>query len=368
MEWIAYLLLAFAALRLGVAGYNFLSRPYLPRTGRSAGKVSVLIPARNEQENIHRLLSDLREVRYSPMEILVYDDDSTDGTAGVVRGCMEQDARVVLLRGKEPGKGWLGKNYACDRLSQAAGGRWLLFIDADVRIRPRTVAKAVRYMQTRGLSLLSLFPTQRIPSLGSRLSVPLMNWILLGSLPLALVRLSSRPSLSAANGQFMLFDAETYRRIRPHRLFRNSRAEDIAIGKHYKKLKFPTATLLGGEDVECRMYGSLPEAVRGFSRNIFQFFGGSTWVGLLFAAVTTAGPFLAFACGGVRLGILYLAMIVLIRWFVSLASRQSFAGNLLLMPLQQIVLWAIMIRAVVSGKKRNLLWKERNIYDDCSCS
>jgi len=93
--------------------------------------ISVLIPARNEQDNIKRCINSLLKQDYSNLEILVLDDNSTDMTAAVVEKMAEKDDRVKLYHGKPLARGWLGKSYACQQLSEYANGDYLAFIDAD---------------------------------------------------------------------------------------------------------------------------------------------------------------------------------------------------------------------------------------------
>ncbi|WP_418991953.1 glycosyltransferase family 2 protein [Alistipes sp.] len=362
LGWIFF---AFGLVRLAVGFVNWASRPYLPRSRElfaPQSEVSVLIPARNEELNIGHLLQDLGRERAAIREILVYDDHSTDATASIVRRFARKNPLVRLLPAEPLPAGWLGKNHACHCLSREAAGRYLLFLDADVRIRGQAVARALEYVQRTGVELLSVFPHQLMPDPGTRMAVPLMNWILLSLLPLDAVRRAPQEALCAANGQFLFFEAALYRTVQPHRKFRAAPVEDMAIAREYKRCGHPVAVLLGCGDVECTMYTSLGDAVAGFSKNFFSFFGGSEWLCYLFVVATTAAPFLVFLFLGTLPGLIYLIVIVLIRIFVSLASRQSARMNVLLLIPQQLVLWRIVVNASVRKRKRRLLWKGRNIY------
>lgn len=368
MTLVAWLLFTFGLARLVVSGYNRLSAPFLPRTRPRRAvrpEVSVLIPARNEERNIGRLLGDLAKADAGIREILVYDDRSTDATARLVERFARANPRIRCIAGGDLPAGWQGKNYACHRLATEAAGAYLLFLDADVRIRGQAVVRALRCMQRSGVDLLSVFPRQLMPDAGTRLCVPLMNWILLSLLPLDAVARSPHASLSAANGQFLLFEASTYRALQPHRRFRASPVEDIAIARGYKRCGRRIAVLLGRGEVACTMYRGLDEAVDGFARNFFAFFGGSEPLSYLFVLATTAAPFVVFLALGSAAGAAYLLVIVLIRWFTSTASRQSPGMNILRMIPQQIVLWRIVWTASVRKRKRSLLWKGRNIYRNC---
>lgn len=362
---LGWMLFALGMVRLAVSFVNWADRPCRSRSrapGAVRPEVSVLIPARNEERRIGRLLADLAAVRDGVGEIIVYDDRSTDATSAIVRSCALADSRVRLIAGGELPAGWQGKSHACYRLAQQAAGRCLLFLDADVRIGPRAVVRAVRYAERTEVDLLSVFPHQLMPSLGTRLAVPLMNWILLSLLPLVAVRRAPQEALCAANGQFLLFDATVYRALQPHRVVRAAVVEDMAIARLYKRCGRRVAVLLGHDDIECTMYDGLGEAVEGFARNVFGFFGGSETLCYLFTAATTAAPWIVFAALGPLAGWTYLIAVVLIRVFVSAASRQSVLSNVVLMIPQQFVLWRIVLAASLGKRRKRLLWKGRNIY------
>lgn len=363
MESIGIGLFIFGFIRLLVSFINYSFRMYLPepQTFENPPLLSVLIPARNEEKKIAKLLDDLVSVEYHPLEIWIYDDCSTDSTKEIVKRYATTYGHIHLWEGTVLPPNWLGKNFACYQLASVAKGKKLLFLDADVRVDKEIIGKSLGYIVKYKLKLLSIFPTQRMPSRGSRLIVPLMNWILLSLLPLPLIRLSEKPSLSAANGQFMLFDADAYHHVQPHYLFRTNQVEDIAILREYKRRKLKSATLLGAGDIRCTMYSGLKEGIEGFSKNVFQFFGGSRLLTLCFALITTFAPFYLFLFNKPIYGWLYLLIIILIRIFVSLASQQSVKQNLLLLVPQQIMFWVVITSAFIKSKYKNLTWKGRNI-------
>src|SRR5690606_28081384 len=132
-------------------------------------------------------------------------------------------------------KGWLGKNNACHNLAQHAKGKYLLFLDADVRVGDSIIKNTVSFTKKHKLGLLSIFPMQIMETLGEQSTVPNMNYILLSLLPLLLVRNTNFSSLAAANGQFMHFHAEIYPQTLPHQRMKNSKVEDIKIARFYKK-------------------------------------------------------------------------------------------------------------------------------------
>ena len=325
------------------------------------GLVSVLIPVRNEELNIEFILSDLQKQDYKHIEILVFDDESSDKTGEIVRQFMEQDNRIKLIESAGLPPGWLGKNHACHELSKQAKGKYFLFLDADVRLSKDIIIQSIANSEKHSLGLLSIFPTQEMHTLGEWVTVPTMNFILLSLLPLILVRKTKYQSLSAANGQFMFFKAANYQPVCPHEKMKGNKVEDIEIARYYKQLNIPIACITGDERISCRMYIGFNEAVDGFSKNVVSFFGNSFAVAFLFWLITTFGFLVVNAGTGTSVLIVYLILFILIRILISLISRQNVFINLLLFIPQQLTLGFILLKAVSRKLKNEYQWKGRNI-------
>jgi len=373
IQAISIIALIFALVRLTIALSNYIFFLSLKRKDLAyEPMLSILIPARNEEKNIANILDDLHKQEYKNAEIIVLDDNSSDNTAGVVKEKMKKDKRVSLIFNDHVPAGWSGKNYACHLLSGNAGGRYLLFIDADIGIGCNIISEMTRYMTQERLVLVSIFPKQLMHSFGERITVPIMNLILLSLLPLKLVRSCREPSLAAANGQFMLFDAEFYRRYKPHEMLRSSLVEDIEIMRWIKKLKpgneadkrsesrYRTAVLTGDRRISCRMYEDFNEAVHGFSKNILHFFGNSLVWTSVFLFLT--GPVIIFLIlHSLTVTFTFLLLNVITRTLVSLNSKQNIIFNILLAPLQQLSFYFIVYKAVRIKLTGKYTWKGRRI-------
>mgnify|MGYP005840659093 FL=1 len=353
----------FAFIRFLVALFNYLTQPYLLRYPLSShDRVSVLIPARNEEANIRNLLTDLQSQTYGNIELIVYNDSSADATGHIVEEFVRGDNRFRLINGQVLPDGWLGKNNACHQLALHAKGDYLLFLDADVRIANTFIERSLAYMQHRKLHLLSFFPYQVMGSFGEVITVPVMQWILLSLLPLRLVMWSRRRSLSAANGQMMMFRAETYKKHRFHELFRNNPVEDILIARKVKRLKYRMATLLGSpNDIRCRMYLSANDAIEGFAKNICEFFGGNRYVMFGFAAITTLGPFAILFFMPFPLIFIYFFSVLMARIFIADLSKQNVFKAVTLLPLLQVSFLRMVLCWETNRKKGTLTWKGRKI-------
>ncbi|PVX49219.1 cellulose synthase/poly-beta-1,6-N-acetylglucosamine synthase-like glycosyltransferase [Balneicella halophila] len=362
MIYLAYISLLFLGMQLlnVVLNLVFKQRIKISETENNE-RISLLIPARNEETNISFLLSDLQKSKNENIEIIVFDDESTDNTAEVVQNFANQDKRIVLLKSDGLPQGWLGKNHACYQLAQKAQGKYLLFLDADVRIEANVINDAVSYLKRFNLKLLSIFPIQIQKTFGEKISIPVMNYILLTLLPLVFVRISPFKSHAAANGQFMLFDSETYRKIQPHHLFKKSAVEDIKIARHYKKEKLKIACLTGERRIQCRMYKTYKEAVKGFSKNVFIFFGNIPLLAFLFWAFSAFG-FIPVWLALPQYLTYYFAVLVSVLLLYSLVGRQNSVINFLFFPFHLLFLITILGKAIKVKKHKKLEWKERNIY------
>jgi len=362
MIYLAYIIFTFTLIQLIVAIINSVSIQQ-PKSGigNFNGLVSVLIPARNEESNIANLLSDLHNQDYQNMEIIVFNDLSTDRTEEIVTKIAKNDTRIRLINSDGLPQGWLGKNYACHNLSQMAKGEYLLFLDGDVRVKGVIIINSITLAEKHKTGLLSIFPKQKMESLGEYLTVPVMNYILLTLLPLVLVFKSKFSSMAAANGQFMLFNRAKYFETLPHEKFRNNKVEDIEIARYFKQQSIPVVCTLGDETIECRMYNGFDEAVNGFSKNVVNFFGNSFPAAILFWIVTTFGFLVILSELSTDLFCIFLIIVLATRVVVSFISKQNIFLNLLLLVPQQFTLGILIYKAVIYKFNKQLKWKGRNI-------
>jgi cellulose synthase/poly-beta-1,6-N-acetylglucosamine synthase-like glycosyltransferase len=354
--------LGFTAIRLAVVLVNLLTRQWLqPGNLSQTSLVSILIPARNEEKNIGQLLDYLLQHDYPNLEIWVYDDLSTDRTWNIIDFYAKNHSSIKAIKGKILPQGWLGKNNACHQLALKAEGEYLLFMDADVKPDKGLITNALAHLNKYNLDLLSIFPVQKMISFTEKITVPLMNWILVSLLPLILTRISQNSSFAAANGQFMLFRKDVYIREKFHQLFKKQKVEDIHIFRSMKRKGYRTHTLLGNRQISCRMYHSWSEAVNGFSKNVFDFFGGSKLLAFLFAMITTFGFLPVVWAMHLNYIFIYLLLVAGLRGVVSYISRQNILQNILLAPVQQIVFLYVVMHAFILQQKKLTTWKGRNI-------
>jgi chlorobactene glucosyltransferase len=239
--------------------------------------ISVLIPARNEEEDIVPCLESLRKQDYPAYEILVLDDNSTDRTAERVAEIAAKDPRVKLLRGKPLPQGWAGKPYACHQLAAQAKGSWLLFTDADTIHAPTMLSSAMAYAHEHKLSLISGLPLQKTVSFSQRVAVPAMYFIILCCMPLWWVQGARRPRPGLVIGQFIFVSAADYHEVGGHEAVRSKILEDIWLGftmaRHGKRM--------GVVDLSGMVSGEFGDLWEGFGKFAYSIASLGTWLFVL---------------------------------------------------------------------------------------
>jgi glycosyltransferase involved in cell wall biosynthesis len=362
MVYIAWFIFFFTILQLVIAFVNLIFYPKLPdRTFKAKPLVSILIPARNEEFNICNILDDILQQDYSEIEVIVFNDISSDRTAEIVKEYALIDKRITLIDSDFLPHGWLGKNWACHSLSKKAKGDYFLFLDADVRINNGIIVNAVSFAKHFKLALISIFPKQIIKTFGEKITVPNMNYILLSLLPLILVRKSGMSSLSAANGQFMFFDSSIYMSLEPHEKMKNNKVEDIEISRYLKYEKHRIACLVGDRAIQCRMYNGFNDAVNGFSKNVTAFFGNSIILALLFWIITTFGFLFIMIELPIYFFIIYLFTYIMSRILISIVSEQSVTENIFYIIPMQISFGLFIFHAFTNKNIKTYRWKDRDI-------
>ena len=245
-------------------------RPNLAAAPLAAGRlVSVIVPARNEQDNLPVLLGSLLETGYEPVEILVVDDRSTDGTAAIVRQSALRDPRVRLIEGAELPAGWFGKPWACVQGYRAARGDLLLFTDADTRHAPELLGRAVGALEAGRKDLVTVIGRLVCGSFWERVIMPIIGALLAIRFHPESVNGARRASEAIANGQFILVTRESYEAVGTHAAVKHEVAEDLALAQLYFRAGRRQLFTFGLEFLGTRMYTSLAGLVEGWSKNVY---------------------------------------------------------------------------------------------------
>ncbi len=235
-------------------------------------KVSILVPARNEENSIRVCLESLLGQDYPDFEVIVLDDESTDGTPSVIREVKSGLPKLRILAGKPLPPGWMGKNWACNQLAEAASGEVLFFTDADTLHSPGTLTEVVRVMEGQQADLLTGVPRQDMWSWSERMLVPLFPWAFYTFNPLLVAYAVRFKELSAAVGQLMVFRREAYQRIGGHAAVRESMVEDLELARAIKENGLRWRVMDITNLISCRMYRNSSQVFQGLAKNLFPAF------------------------------------------------------------------------------------------------
>ncbi len=363
---IAALVFVLLAGMVWMIRYNQTTAPQLELAPKALAtpKVSVLIPARNEAQNLSRTLPKLLQTQYPDWELLVLDDCSGDGTADVIAAYEKKSGGLLRsLRGAPLPTGWNGKNWACAQLAEAAQGDVLIFCDADVSVGPMALMQTVSMLQHNGAGVLTAIPHQQLVTWSEQAIVPLiMHLATLGSVPLRIASSSLRESLTVANGQWLAFSRKTYHAVGGHTSVKASIVEDMVLCKKTKRKGFRVLTVLAFSELSVRMYDSFRGIREGFSKNLFGLVQYRLLpfavVGTLFAALAVAPWVMPFALGG--LWWLTLPMLLYVRLLLAHVAVHPIS-SVLLHPIGSVLLMVIGVESFWRTLTRRLSWKERTL-------
>ncbi len=232
--------------------------------------VSVMIPTRNEENNIGECVKGLLEQEYQNYEILIIDDNSSDQTPQILADLEKEDSRVRIFKGKKLKEGWFGKPYALQQLSEEARGEYFLFVDADTRHTPLSISFSIYNTIYHKVDLFSAYPYHDCRKFGALLTIPIMYVMTSIALPLPTIKYLKLARASFCLGQYFCMKAETFRAVDGFERVKHKITEDNALSKELKRSGFKSCFLDGKEYVSCKMYSNYREAFNGFAKNIYS--------------------------------------------------------------------------------------------------
>ena len=331
----------------------------LPECGlQGQPKVSVLIPARDEESTLPNLLPALRAQSLTPFEVIVIDDHSTDRTATIAT-----EAGFTVMRPPPLAEGWCGKTWALHHGVKASQGDILVFLDADTEPHPDFLKRLVATRQQLG-GLVSVQPFHRTEKPYEQLSM-LFNLVGLMAVPMG-------KSCGVAFGPAMATSRVDYDRIGGHAAVAGKVVEDWFLGHLYEKAGLPVSAYIGEGLIDYRMYpGGFHDMVVGFAKNFATAAGEVRWPWMLGVLLWLSGLFWAAWClpasllGWPLVGdpapltnlILYGAFAVqllVLSWRVG-----SFHWICPVFPIPVLCFLGVFILAILNLKRGTIEWKGR---------
>ncbi len=333
--------------------------------------VSILIPLRNEENNVPHLVSSLKNLTYSNIDIILLDDQSTDSTKTIIEGLIKNDSRFTLVEGSTLPSGWTGKVHACYQLSRYARGDYFLFLDADIRLHQDTIQIALSTLKRMGGKLLTGFPKFPVTLFLEKLLVPMQHFIIYFHLPLLLANYTKFSAASAAHGSFMLFERNAYETIGGHSAIKDSLLDDVHLARKMKKKGEKVVLANITQFVSCYMYSSNRDVWEGFKKNIFVGIGRSVFMAsflIIFYLIFYVSP-VVFILYGVFEIIYYqhlnlyrflpYIIIVIQKWFIDFQSKQKPTLSFFI-PASAIAFISLLIVSMGSSlRNKGYHWKGR---------
>ena len=369
-RWILPILLVQVAILLAnLRHYRRRQVPVKSDAADDASRLSVLVPVRNERDRLPALLDSLRAQQPAPLEVILCDDSSDDGTREWLEANLSlhgSGERLSWFPAPPKPTDWVGKNWACHQLAQKARGDWLLFLDADLRLHEQSIASIAHSIQQfaqedRGVQLITVIPTLESSSVPVALLKSMVPFSVFTLLPLHFAETHPHRSFAFANGQAIAFPQEFYRHAQPHERVRRAVLEDVELARVVKADGGQVRILDGRAVLRVSMYSGLREAVDGFSKNGVAICGsafGAVLVAIALAAVYVLPLWEAVQSGGtVWHGLdvaLSVALFALSGW---MAGLPLWLG--VLYPLSIVIGEWTLWRSIVWYTRGEVRWKGR---------
>jgi cellulose synthase/poly-beta-1,6-N-acetylglucosamine synthase-like glycosyltransferase len=354
--------------------FDFLTRQSPLYRLESHPLITAMIPAKDEETELPECLDTVLAQSYPNLEVLVIDDRSCDATALIASRYAEKDPRVRLISIQNLPDGWTGKSHALSVASREARGSWLWLLDADTRHVPDCLSITMEYARQEDAALVSLVPEMRCETFWEGVVQPLAGIVLMRSFPLFAVN-DDRSRLAFANGQYVLIRRDAYDAIGGHAAVRDRFTEDISLARLVKCSGRRIRVAMAGEISSTRMYATLPQLVRGWSRILYDGLGrrmlplfGKILEPLIFSQTfffALVGGFSLLALGHngpfaytlIVLSMVHLALQITVLWRMYGWSSPATARFAIWYPLAGLVSDWILFRAILLCWTGKVTWR-----------
>ena len=343
---------------LTIAAFNFVQIRTPKRTSELTETVGVLVPMRNEAENVEGLVATLA-AQEGLLHFYLLDDSSEDQTLELLQRFTKADSRFTVIKGAALKDKWIGKTWALQQLYEVSKEDVLVSIDADVRLSNDAINKAVTLMHGARLDFISPYPRQIAKTFAERLIQPLLQWSWLTTVPLRYAEKSGQKSMAVANGQFFVVRRSALASIGGYQSVKHAVIDDVFLARELVK-SGSSGTVINGSDIaETRMYTSWSQIEAGYGKSLSKAFGsilGALFV-VVFLFATSIAP-LVLGLIGNPYGWLGFGAIVGTRVLSAIKSR----GNVLDSVLHPISVVALIYLIAYSYLMRgSIQWKGRTV-------
>jgi glycosyltransferase involved in cell wall biosynthesis len=356
---IAAFLLNTLLLLICLINFALIRRPVA--TTKIDTSIAILLPVRNESENIERLLRELIEQKnLSNFHIVIINDNSDDQTAALARGI--SSPLITVLDAPPPLPGWIGKVSALDFGLVSLKDRlpdYVISIDADVSFDSYAISRAVATIEKLSLDFLSPYPRQIAITWVERLIQPLLQWSWMSTVILRVAEKIPMKSTVICNGQFLVMKTSSLQASGGFAAVSHQVLDDIEIGRAFVSSGFRGVVIDGSALASTRMYSSFSEIKAGYGKSLHRAFGGviGALIASLFMIFSALLP-LFFAITGNLLGIAALIAVIATR-FLSALTSSSRVRDAILHPLSAILFLYLLYYSW--SHRSHIQWKGRTV-------
>jgi glycosyltransferase involved in cell wall biosynthesis len=265
------------------------------RTTSAAGRVAIVVPARNEEDSIEQALRRLLSMDYANYDVIAIDDRSTDDTGRIMDSVAAAfSGRLRVVHVSELPAGWMGKAHAMWSAARQADSEWLLFTDADVMFRPDCLRRAIVYAETEKVDHLVVFPHVIMKRPGEKMMLAFFQLLFVfGHRPWKVADPKTKDHMGV--GAFNLVRRSAYEAIGTYQALRFEVVDDMKLGKVIKNAGFRQRVAFGEKLIEIRWAKGARGVVGNLTKNFFAVMSFQTWRALLACvgmAILNLGPFL----------------------------------------------------------------------------
>jgi chlorobactene glucosyltransferase len=228
-------------------------------------KLSIIIPARNEEDNIEICALSILNQNYPNFEVIIINDDSTDNTLEIIKKLKKKYFNCRIININKLPKRWNGKNWANHKGYLASSGSILLFTDADTFFEQGTLLKSVSALLYEQADLLSSHLYQKVVTFSENAVIPLIFWIVYSIFSFSKSK-KKNPLFSYAIGKFIMIKRTAYVKINGHKAIKDIIIDDVFLAKNICKHRMKSVITDSTEYLICRMYNNSYETIKGFSK------------------------------------------------------------------------------------------------------
>jgi len=353
-------LFVIAYLLLLISLFNYYTIRLPKNSAPVHASVTLLLPVRNEEGNIAECIAALKgQSGVENLKFIVINDQSTDNTAGLLTSAISDDSRFTVLNTDGPRAGWLGKVSALQSGYEAASADYVVTLDADVRLNPDALCRAINQISELNLDFISPYPRQEAKTVAEKLIQPLLHWSWMSTIILRLAEKRPHPSTAVANGQFFIARKSALDAVGGFQSVQYQILDDIEIARSLIKGGFRGVVTEGAEIAHTRMYQDFSEIREGYGKSLHKAFGGKVGalVASAFIALTGILP-LVLALRGSLIATIAFLLIAFTRALSALRAKSN-PMYALLHPVSSALL--IYLIAYSWRKRGRIQWKGRTV-------